>query len=96
MRFVFCSSPHTCFLRGSPSSGGHYAEVVVAAMAFPASAAVMGDKTSSIKSPGSALRLPFGSQPTVPFVPPLQPCPIVAFLLDPSQDLPIIIAPRGR
>lgn len=65
-------------------------------MAFTASAAIMGNKNSTVESPGSALRLAFGSQPIVPIVPPLQPCPIVPFLLDTSQDLPIIIAPRGR
>lgn len=62
-------------------------------MAFTA---VMGDRNSIVKSPGSALRLVFGSQPTIPIVLPLQPCPIVPFLLDTAQDLPIIIAPRGR
>lgn len=68
----------------------------VVVMALTTSAAIMGDKNSIIKSPGSALRLVFGSQPAVPIVPPLQPCPIVPFLLDTSQDLPIIIAPSGR
>lgn len=68
----------------------------VVAMAFSASPAVMGDGNSIMESPGSAPKLVFGSQPPVPIVPPLQPCPIVPSVLDTSQDLPISIAPRGN
>lgn len=85
----------TLHLNVAHNHRGSLCPSLVVGMAFPASAAVLGDKNSIIKSPGSALRLVFGLQPTVPIVPPLQPRPIVPLLLDSSQDLPIIIVPRG-
>lgn len=100
MRAVFLFSPPWPFLTFrlyvAHNHRGSLCRSFVVVMAFAASLAIMGDKNSIIKSPGSALRLVFGLQPTVPIVPPLQPCPIVPFLLDASQDLPIIIVPRGK